>query len=158
MARAAIMEFNAGPKCGAVRKFDGQPCQQPGLENGRCRFHGGLVPRGDKWHKHRWPETDGPAVEKRFHDKQKQIDRQAKARAKRLAAMSPEERERYRQWQRTHKAGSAAARQTKRAERESALHIQDLMATPAHRFPEFDELQEKIDLLKQERALRTLFD
>ena len=28
-------------RCGARRKHDGCPCQQPAMANGRCRFHGG---------------------------------------------------------------------------------------------------------------------
>ncbi len=32
------MEHN----CGARSKQAGEPCKNPGLENGRCRFHGGL--------------------------------------------------------------------------------------------------------------------
>jgi hypothetical protein len=28
-------------RCGANRKHDGCPCQQPAMANGRCRFHGG---------------------------------------------------------------------------------------------------------------------
>lgn len=30
-----------GQRCGAHRKFDGQPCQNPAMPNGRCRLHGG---------------------------------------------------------------------------------------------------------------------
>ncbi len=29
------------PRCGARRKYDGQPCQAPAMKNGRCRLHGG---------------------------------------------------------------------------------------------------------------------
>jgi hypothetical protein len=28
-------------KCGAKSKRHGQPCKQPAMKNGRCRFHGG---------------------------------------------------------------------------------------------------------------------
>jgi hypothetical protein len=28
-------------RCGARRKHDGCPCQQPAMANGRCRIHGG---------------------------------------------------------------------------------------------------------------------
>jgi hypothetical protein len=28
-------------RCGAQRKFDGQPCQGRALRNGRCEMHGG---------------------------------------------------------------------------------------------------------------------
>ena len=30
------------PRCGARRKYDGKPCQAKALENGRCKYHGGL--------------------------------------------------------------------------------------------------------------------
>jgi hypothetical protein len=33
---------NGAPRCGARRKRDGNPCQQPAMQNGRCRVHGGL--------------------------------------------------------------------------------------------------------------------
>ena len=37
--------FNShAPVCGARRKYDGQPCQNPAMRNGRCRMHGGKVP------------------------------------------------------------------------------------------------------------------
>jgi hypothetical protein len=32
---------HAAPRCGASRKHDGCPCQQPAMANGRCRFHWG---------------------------------------------------------------------------------------------------------------------
>ena len=28
--------------CGAKRKYDGNPCQCKALENGKCKFHGGM--------------------------------------------------------------------------------------------------------------------
>lgn len=32
--------------CGARARTNGhQPCRQPAMENGRCRLHGGLVPK-----------------------------------------------------------------------------------------------------------------
>lgn len=30
------------PRCGARRKYDGQPCQAMALPRGRCKLHGGL--------------------------------------------------------------------------------------------------------------------
>lgn len=33
--------FLYSPRCGARRKYDGQPCQCPAMPNGRCRLHGG---------------------------------------------------------------------------------------------------------------------
>jgi hypothetical protein len=34
-------DFNAAPRCGAKNRR-GEPCQCPGMTNGRCRLHGGL--------------------------------------------------------------------------------------------------------------------
>ena len=52
---ANLKRFNATrhlmPKCGAVRRTTGEPCRNLPLQNGRCRFHGGAVPRGKNWHK-----------------------------------------------------------------------------------------------------------
>lgn len=34
--------------CGAKARTNGhQPCRQPAMENGRCRLHGGLVPKNN---------------------------------------------------------------------------------------------------------------
>ncbi len=30
------------PRCGARRKYDGQPCEAQALASGRCKLHGGL--------------------------------------------------------------------------------------------------------------------
>jgi hypothetical protein len=34
------------PACSGVSRRTGLPCNQPALENGRCKFHGGKSPRG----------------------------------------------------------------------------------------------------------------
>ena len=39
---ARLERANSSKRCGARRKRDGQPCQQPAMPNGRCRLHGGL--------------------------------------------------------------------------------------------------------------------
>jgi hypothetical protein len=127
------------------------------MENGRCHLHGGRVPRGDQWHKRQWPTKDGPAVEKRLHAKEKQIARQTKAREKRLEEMTPEERERHEEWQRTHRAGSAAKRHTARVERESTRRVKSLMAVPDVTTPELEKLGQEIERLKMELAIRELF-
>jgi hypothetical protein len=38
---ARLAGAQAAPRCGARRKHDGCPCQQPAMANGRCRLHGG---------------------------------------------------------------------------------------------------------------------
>jgi hypothetical protein len=40
--RDALTLANASSRCGARRKADGNPCQQPVMPNGRCRMHGGM--------------------------------------------------------------------------------------------------------------------
>lgn len=39
--RALLDRANASPRCGATCKRTGQPCKGAGMENGRCRMHGG---------------------------------------------------------------------------------------------------------------------
>ena len=38
---APVTHAWAAPRCGAQRKYDGQPCQGMAMANGRCRLHGG---------------------------------------------------------------------------------------------------------------------
>ena len=40
--RRALTFANASARCGARRRADGKPCQQPAMPNGRCRMHGGM--------------------------------------------------------------------------------------------------------------------
>lgn len=82
----------SAPKCGARRKGDHQPCQNPGLENGRCRLHGGLTPKGDNWHRPRWPGRGAPLA--KLEKKLRELERRRRRREAELAAMPPEERAR----------------------------------------------------------------
>ena len=54
-SQKALELRDEAPKCGARRKGDHLPCQNLALENGRCRLHGGLTPKGENWHRPRWP-------------------------------------------------------------------------------------------------------
>ncbi len=39
-------DYSGSSLCGAKAKTNGhQPCRLPAMENGRCRFHGGLTPK-----------------------------------------------------------------------------------------------------------------
>ena len=39
--------YHLSPRCGAKRKYDGQPCQAPAANGkGRCRMHGGAKGSG----------------------------------------------------------------------------------------------------------------
>jgi hypothetical protein len=106
-----------------VRKHDGGTCQQLAMENGRCAYHGGRTPRGKDWHRPLWP-NDGPRAIEKLNRKLKDRDRAAKKRAKRLAAMSPEELAAHQEWQRTHKPGPPGPRARARAERQGARAMQ----------------------------------
>jgi hypothetical protein len=103
--------------CGAKAKSSGEPCRNPGMENGRCRLHGGLTPKGKNWHRVQWPASDAPPekLEKKLRElKRRQLRREA-----RVAAMTPEERARYEAWHRTHRAGSPTDRARLRHDREA---------------------------------------
>ena len=56
-------------KCGAKRKRDGEPCQLTALKNGRCAYHGGRTPKGDAWHKIRYPNGKAPNAEAKLRRK-----------------------------------------------------------------------------------------
>jgi hypothetical protein len=112
-----IADHRRKPRCGATKRTDGGPCQQPAMANGRCRFHGGSTPRGDGWHRPTWPE-DGAKWAAKGRDR----DRAARQRARRLAKMTPEERSAHERWQASHRPGPpgprVAAREGRRRSRE----------------------------------------
>lgn len=109
-ARANLATFAKAPRCGAARKRDGKPCVNPAMANGRCAIHGGKTPRGDNWHRPRFPDPSTPKGQAKFNRKLRDLNRYAEKRAARIAAMSPEEFARHQAWHRTHKPGSRLAR------------------------------------------------
>lgn len=52
--RERISAAHSAPRCGARRKYDGEPCQSPAMPNGRCRMHGGASPGAPKGNKNAW--------------------------------------------------------------------------------------------------------
>jgi hypothetical protein len=116
-------------RCGARRKHDGNPCEQLALKNGRCRMHGGLTPKGDNWHKPVWPNGDGKNWQKRFARKLQNMEKAAQKLASRLATMTPEQRERYDRWSRTHKPGKASTRLQARLKATQNAEIRVLLAS-----------------------------
>jgi hypothetical protein len=153
----AAARWKAAPRCGAKKRSDGEPCQNPGIEpSGRCRLHGGRSPRHDQWLRvqPRAGKSDPDGRRDRFKLEQK--IKAAAARSKRLAAMTPEEREAHRRWHETHKPGPPGARASARARRQqdreaAALFAQDKTA-PID--PEAAELRMMIEKLeKQKREL-----
>lgn len=132
ISSAAISAWNANrwrlPKCGAARKYDGRPCEQLALENGRCRFHGGRTSKGAGWHKHRLPDGDAANWESKLARKFAQIERDKRRRAQRVAKLTPDERQRYDVWLKTHEPGPAAERARRRADRTAAAKIRESLA------------------------------
>lgn len=132
-AREAILRWHqelrpGRPRCGAKRKHDGEQCQQLALANGRCHYHGGRTGSGKSWHKTKWPKGSAPDVEKKLVRKLRDQAKAEKARAKRLAAMTADQLAKYKEWHRSRKPGPPAARRAKRAVREQAAWLADLLA------------------------------
>lgn len=91
-SQKALELRDEAPKCGARRKGDHLPCQNLALENGRCRLHGGLTPKGENWHRPRWPAPGAPMA--KLDKKLRELERRRRRREEQLAAMSLEERAR----------------------------------------------------------------
>jgi hypothetical protein len=85
------------------------------MKNGRCAQHGGKTPSGDQWHVIQYGDCSTAYGEAKFNRKLLDHERYAKQRAARLAAMTPEQREKHEAWHRSHAPGSAACRIAKRA-------------------------------------------
>lgn len=155
IGRAAITEFNQHgraerPRCGAKAKHTGMPCQNLGLENGRCHLHGGRTPKGDQWHRLQLPQGPGGSLEK-LNRKLRDAARHEKRRAARVAAMNPKERAAYDAWHRAHKPGSISERDMARRDREAA---RGMLAPRVERPPSPAEvaLAAEIALLKERCA------
>jgi hypothetical protein len=156
IGRMAITAWNAKrpelPKCGARAKSTGEPCGQLALENGRCAWHGGKTGRKDKWHRPQWPSKSSPKASEKMNRKLRDRERQARKKVKRLAAMTPEERQRYEEWHKAHKPGPAGPRASERARRKQNKGMQNLFATAENRpaaTAEGQELAKAIDELKR---------
>ena len=108
IARASALKnlrmFAETPKCGARRKYDGQPCQKPGLgTGGRCRWHGGRTPKGPgKWQLPLWPDKSSANLERKLQSKLATLERRRKERARILAGLTPEQRAQYDRWKKSH--------------------------------------------------------
>ncbi|MDR4305657.1 hypothetical protein IHQ68_03345 [Chelatococcus sambhunathii] len=137
------------PKCGAHARSSGQPCRQLPVAggNGRCRFHGGLVPKGDQWHVRQFRSGRSPAAaERRIARKLKDRELAEHHRRLRLAGLSEEERAAHELWSATHKPGPAADRHRARRARVDAAWMQELMAqetTPSAELQALERLLEQ---------------
>lgn len=117
----------AGPRCGANRKRDGEPCENPPLANGRCRLHGGASPKGRRWHMPRWPDAAAPDATEKAERKIRDREKASRKRAARLAAMTPEERAAHEAWHRTHKPGDPGQRAAERERRRQGREARALL-------------------------------
>ncbi|OBQ77406.1 HGGxSTG domain-containing protein [Mesorhizobium sp. WSM3873] len=163
VGRAAIMKWNRirhlQPKCGATRKRDGEPCQNLAMENGRCRFHGGKTGKGANWHKPVWPHRDAPDAETKLNKKLATLQRAASKRAKRVAAMTPEERAAYETWKRSHKPGPAATRARARRERQEVQQVREILsARPPAKAANADVAELDTLIAKKKAELDRLID
>lgn len=133
---SALRRYHArrhtNPICGAKGKTSGKPCQMPPMENGRCRMHGGLTPKGDQWHLVRRQSPSKRAAAK-LQAKLETLERRAKERAARLAAMTVEERAAYDKWVREHQPGPAAARAARKRTRQDAEAMRAAIERPLTR-------------------------
>lgn len=134
IGRSSLRRWNAQRQeaavCGAKAKSTGAPCQQPALENGRCRVHGGLTPKGSDWHMPRWPAKDSARAAEKLNQKLAALEKRAAKIAARVAAMTPERREKYVAWKRSHKPGSTADREMVRRDRQARESVAELMNRP----------------------------
>lgn len=141
------------PKCGAKKRGSEERCQNVGLENGRCRLHGGLTPKGDQWHRIQWGGViSSPRKLARKMDELRVRRLRLEAR---LAAMTPEEREAYERISRLRRPGTPEERLRARKSREARHWLQSLsdaerQAHKAH--AEADRLQAAIEALEAQAA------
>ena len=141
------------PKCGANCRSTGEPCRDIAMANGRCFRHGGKTPTGDRWHQPVWPDKSAPNAMSKVHAKLKNRDRDALRRKRRLAAMSDDEQAAYREWQKSHKPGSAAAREARRLAIQRSQDARQRLSQPGSLpSPEVQALAERIAELRAKQV------
>lgn len=155
--RRAISIFNTqmratAPLCGAKAKSTGQPCRRLAMANGRCDIHGGRTPKGDGWHKPRWPNRGAPDGNEKLQRKLADLDRARRLREKRLAEMSAGERAEYANWQKSHAPGSASERRVDRLRRRQNAEMRKILeiTPPAPASLELERLERLIARLEAE--------
>jgi hypothetical protein len=123
------------------------------MENGRCRFHGGRVPKGKDWHRPRYPDGNAPDAVQRADRKVRDLQRAAAKRKKRLAAMTPEERSAYEAWRRAHKPGAPAERARLREERRQTEDFRKRVAEAVRTQSPPDEIEQSLRELRLQLAI-----
>lgn len=151
-AREALLTWHretkpTAPKCGAKTRAGGT-CREIGMANGRCWRHGGKTGKGANWHKPIWP-NDTSVAERKLNRKLIARAKEAKARQARLDTMTPEERQHYLKWQKSHTPGDPAARAARRDTQKRAAEIKAILSNEQTRSPAADEIQIAIDALER---------
>tara|TARA_R100000365_G_scaffold3263_1_gene10428 strand:+ start:6784 stop:7191 length:408 start_codon:yes stop_codon:yes gene_type:complete len=127
------------------------------MANGRCYRHGGKTPKGDGWHKPKWPKGNSPAAERKLRSKLKALERARRERGERVASMTVEERARYDEWLRTHQPGSMGARQAAKERRrqnaEARADLERAENAPRPVSPELERLENLIAELETEKLI-----
>ena len=164
VALAALRKINTRRHlmvtCNATAKSTGQRCQQlPVRGSTKCRFHGGVTPRGDNWHRPRWPRPSDPKALEKIDRILRSQAKSAKERGARLATLSPAMRERYANWVRAHRPGPKAARLRERAHQRQNAEARELVraaqTTARPVTPELAAIEREIDALRAELATAT---
>lgn len=152
VARKALEDINSRrdkkPKCGAHARTTGEPCKRLAMANGRCHAHGGRTPKGNGWHKPRWPDAGRPDAIERLDQKLRDLRKAAKKRAARLASMTDDERTVHENWQRAHRPGTKGERDVARRDRIEAARIAAAMDAPEAINPEVAQIQAEIERLE----------
>lgn len=153
------------PLCGAARRYDGEPCTQVAMKNGRCYYHGGATPKGDGWHRPTWPNGKAPDAVHRADQKTYKMEREQRKRALRVKNMTAQERAKHDKWHKEHPPGSAKKRRADRAQRERDLEARKLLAKtdqrPRQMSPEEKRFADEIaELERRKRQLErgSVFD
>lgn len=128
-ARGAAAKATAlAPKCGARTRGAGTPCQLPVVEGrSRCRRHGGATPRGSDWHRVQWRPGMSTA---QLESKLRSLERRREKRAARIAAMTPEERQRFEARSRAVRPKTAAQRAAAAQNRSARAALQAAQNRP----------------------------
>lgn len=158
VGRAVLRRFNSEirphlPKCNGTSRSTGECCRNPAVPGKqKCRWHGGAVPSGDEWHKMQYPAATSKDWQRKLNEKLKRAERNRRRRERRFEKMSSDARAKHQEWQRSHKPGSKAERQRRRAARKLAEEF-TASAEPPERpvSPEVAALQAQAAFLEAER-------
>lgn len=148
-AEKSLAARKEAPRCGARRKQDGGPCEGLALDNGRCRLHGGLTPKGDQWHRVQAPKTG--AHPEKSEKKLRELERRERRRRARVDAMSPEERATYEKRRQAARPRSSTARAQERQDRDAATLL-GAPRTDTQDAPEMARLRAELAALDDEKA------